>query len=127
MGFGEARRNYRPVEKLRWPVVVAVAGTEDPTAAGTTLAMTRGVSVGGAFIETDLAVETGQALRLWLHPPGPAPPGQPHVLRLSAQVRWQNATATPTLPKGFGVEFCALSATEEVSLHAHISTPHKVV
>lgn len=127
MGFGEARRHFRPMEKLRWPVVVAVAGTEEPTAAGTTLAMTRGVSVGGAFVETELAVEVGQDLRLWLHPPGPVPPGQPHVLRLSAQVRWLNRMATPKLPKGFGVEFRALSAAEEVALHAYVSAPHKVV
>lgn len=127
--FGEARRHYRPREKLRWPVVVAVATPENEAGvwAGTTLAMTHGVSVGGAFIESDLVVPVGQALRLWLHPPAPHPPGQPDVLRLSAQVRWQNFVPSKGLPRGFGVQFRAVTASEEITLHAYFSAHHKVV
>src|SRR5688572_15971545 len=70
--LGEARKFYRPREKLRWPVVVAplLPGGEP---AGSTLATTRGISVGGAFIESDGVFAVGTALHLWLHPT--APPG----------------------------------------------------
>ena len=127
--FGEARRHYRPRQKLRWPVVVAVATPdENPGAwAGTTPAMTHGVSVGGAFIESDLVVPVGQSLRLWLHPPAPHPPGLPDVLRVSAQVRWQNLVPAKGLPRGFGVQFRAITAAEEIALHAYFSAHHKVV
>lgn len=128
-GFGEARRHYRPREKLRWPVVVAVAPAVEPAGAftGTTLAMTHGVSVAGAFIESDLVVPVGQALRLWLHPPAPHPPGLPEVLRLSVQVRWQNLLPARGLPRGFGVQFRAVTSTDEITLHTYFSAHHKVV
>lgn len=128
-GFGEARRHYRPRAKLRWPVVVAIASAGDAGAgwSGTTLAMTRGVSVGGAFVESDLVVPVGQALRLWLHPPAPHPPGLPDILRFKAVVRWQNLTPSRGLPRGFGVEFRAVNASEELTLHAYFSAHHKVV
>lgn len=127
--FGEARRHYRPRAKLRWPVVVAVANPENEAGvwAGTTLAMTHGVSVGGAFVESDLVVPVGQSLRLWLHPPAPHPPGFPDVLRLSAQVRWQNLVPARGLPRGFGVQFRAVTPAEEIALHAYFSAHHKVV
>lgn len=127
--FGEARRQYRPQHKFRWPVVVAVATPgENPGGwSGTTLAMTHGVSVGGAFIETDLVVPVGQPLRLWLHPPAPQPPGQPDVLRLGAQARWQNLMPAKGLPRGFGVQFRAVTSAEEIALHAYFSAQHKVV
>ncbi len=127
--FGEARRHYRPLAKLRWPVVVAVASPDSERGvwSGTTLAMTHGVSVGGAFIESDLVVPVGQSLRLWLHPPAPHPPGLPDVLRLSAQVRWQNLVPGKGLPRGFGVQFRAVTAAEEIVLHAYFSAHHKVV
>ncbi len=129
--FGEARRHFRPKGKLRWPVVVAVApDPADPAGSGnsgTTLAMTHGVSVGGAYVESDLTVEVGQALRLWLHPPGPHIPGIPEVLRLSAQVRWTNTIGARGLPRGFGVQFRAVTSAEEVTLHAYFSAHHKVV
>ncbi len=128
-GFGEARRHYRPRVKFRWPIIVARAidavGDREP--ATSTLAMTRGISVGGAFIETDLECAIDEVLQLWLHPPGPSPPGHPHVIRTRARVRWLSAGQTPKLPKGFGVEFQALTAAEEVSLHAYFSACHKVV
>ncbi|MBV1856785.1 MAG: PilZ domain-containing protein [Nannocystaceae bacterium] len=128
-GFGEARRHYRPREKLRWPVVVAVAPAVEPSGAfaGTTLAMTHGVSVAGAFIESDLVVPVGQSLRLWLHPPAPHPPGLPDVLRLSVQVRWQNLFPSRGLPRGFGVQFRAVTSTDEITLHTYFSAHHKVV
>lgn len=128
-GFGEARRHYRPQAKLRWPVVVAVANPDNEAGvwAGTTLAMTHGVSVGGAFVESDLVVPVGQSLRLWLHPPAPHPPGFPDVLRFSAQVRWQNLVPARGLPRGFGVQFRAVTAAEEIALHAYFSAHHKVV
>lgn len=128
-GFGEARRHYRPRAKLRWPVVVAVANPDQDPAVwgGTTLAMTHGVSVGGAFVESDLVVPVGQSLRLWLHPPAPNPPGFPDVFRLSAQVRWQNLVPGRGLPRGFGVQFRAVTAAEEIALHAYFSAHHKVV
>lgn len=127
--FGEARGHYRPQQKLRWPVVLAAAslGNEGGAWTETTLAMTHGVSVGGAFIASDLEVHVGQALRLWLHPGAPHPPGAPEVLRMSAQVRWQNPTPAKGLPKGFGVQFRAMSAAEELTLHAYFSAHHKVV
>lgn len=109
-------------------MVVAVAPTAGgATGTGTTLAMTHGVSVGGAYIESDLRVAVGQAVRVWLHPPGPHPPGLPDVLRLSAQVRWINAIGARGLPKGFGVQFRAVTSAEEVTLHAYFSAHHKVV
>ena len=89
--------------------------------------MTHGVSVAGAFIESDLVVPVGQALRLWLHPPAPHPPGLPEVLRLSVQVRWQNLLPARGLPRGFGVQFRAVTSTDEITLHAYFSAHHKVV
>jgi hypothetical protein len=122
--LGEARRHYRPREKFRWPVVVSAPG---PTAEASTLATTLGISVGGAFIVTEAVFAVGTALHLWLHPPGPNPPGLPHVLRLRAEVRWINDGARRDLPRGFGVEFRALTADDEVALHSYFSRAHKVV
>jgi hypothetical protein len=125
--LGEARKFYRPREKLRWPVVVAplLPGGEP---AGSTLATTRGISVGGAFIESDGVFEVGTALHLWLHPPAaPAVGGLPSVLRMRAEVRWINDGTKRDLPRGFGVEFRALTAADEIALHAYFSRAYKVV
>lgn len=124
--LGETRRHFRPRHKFRWPVVLAAFG-EDEASDGSTLATTFGISVGGAFIESDADPQLGDALAIWLHPPGPVPPELPHVLRLRALVRWKNAKGSPDLPKGFGVEFRALTAEDEVALHGYFSAAYKVV
>lgn len=124
--IGEARRHFRPREKLRWPVVVAPLQAGGEPAGGSTLATTRGISVGGAFIETEGALDVGTALHLWLHPPAPMP-GLPSVLRLRAEVRWVNDGTRRELPRGFGVEFRALTAEDEIALHAYFSRAYKVV
>ena len=124
---GEARRHYRPRQKLRWPVVVAPVCAAGEPAGGSTLATTCGISVGGAFIETDGVFDVGTALHLWLHPPGPLPPSLPHVLRLRAEVRWVNDGTRRDLPRGFGVEFRALTADDEIALHSYFSRAYKVV
>jgi hypothetical protein len=125
--LGEARKHYRPREKLRWPVVVAPLLAGGEPAGASTLATTRGISVGGAFIETDGVFDVGTALHLWLHPPGPAPANLPHVLRLRAEVRWVNDGTRRDLPRGFGVEFRALTADDEIALHSYFSRAYKVV
>lgn len=127
---GEARKFYRPRQKLRWPVVVAplLPGGEP---AGSTLATTRGISVGGAFIESDIVFEVGTALHLWLHPSAStgaaSVSGLPSVLRMRAEVRWVNDGRRRDLPRGFGVEFRALTAADEIALHAYFSRAYKVV
>ena len=134
--LGEARRHFRPRQKLRWPVVVAplLAGGEPagasmlaPFQGSSMLATTLGISVGGAFIETDGVFDVGTALHLWLHPPGPIPTSLPNVLRLRAEVRWVNDGTRRDLPRGFGVEFRALTAEDEIALHAYFSRAYKVV
>lgn len=124
--LGETRRHFRPRHKFRWPVVLAAFG-EDEHSADSMLATTFGISVGGAFIESDADPELGSALAVWLHPPGPMPPELPHVLRLRALVRWKNEESRPDLPKGFGIEFRALTAEDEVALHGYFSAAYKVV
>jgi hypothetical protein len=121
---GEARRDYRPPVKFAWPVDI------EPLMVGRgarVRATTRGVSIGGAFIVTDLALDPGQPIYLWMHPPGPPPPGAPAVLRFRAEVRWLSDGARRDLPRGFGVAFRALTAADEVALHGYFSRAHKVV
>lgn len=121
---GEARRDFRPPVKLAWPVEI------EPVAWGRgarVRAMTRGVSIGGAFIVTDLALEPGTPIYLWLHPPGPPPGGAPAVLRFRAEVRWLSEGTRRDVPRGFGVAFRALTATDEVALHGYFSRAHKVL
>ena len=125
--LGEARKHFRPREKLRWPVVVAPLLTGGEPAGASMLATTRGISVGGAFIETDGVFDVGTAVHLWLHPPGPIPTSLPSVLRLRAEVRWVNDGTRRDLPRGFGVEFRALTAEDEIALHAYFSRAYKVV
>lgn len=93
-------------------------------------ATTHGLSIGGAFIVTDLALEPGTAIYVWLHPPvGPQPhgPPDPGVLRFRAEVRWVSEGTQPDVPRGFGVAFRALTAADEVALHGYFSRAHKVL
>ena len=48
-------------------------------------------------------------------------------MRLAALVRWQNLVPGKGLPRGFGVQFRALTAAEEITLHAYFSAHYKVV
>jgi hypothetical protein len=94
-------------------------------------ATTHGISIGGAFIVTDLALEPGTPIYVWLYPPlvagGPIRAGAPAVLRFRAEVRWVRETAHSDAPRGFGVAFRALTAADEVALHGYFSRTHKVL
>lgn len=122
---GEARRDFRPPVKFSWPVEI------EPVARGRGArirATTHGVSIGGAFIVTDIALEPGTSIYLWLHPPAPqGPSGASSVLRFRAEVRWLSEGTRRDVPRGFGVAFRALTAADEVALHAYFSRAHKVL
>jgi hypothetical protein len=125
--------------KLAWPVEV------EPVARGRgsrVRATTRGISIGGAFIVTDLALEPGTPIYVWLYPPLPggrpsdagatvgatvATAGATAVLRFRAEVRWVSEVARRDMPCGFGVAFRALTAADEVALHGYFSRAHKVL
>jgi hypothetical protein len=121
---GESRRNFRPATKYRWPIELQIAG--DAADSRRIQGITYGVSVGGAFIESDWMPEIGTAVHVWLRPLVPDP-DLPDELRLQAEVRWRSAGERRDVPRGFGVQFRALTATDEVTLHGYFSAAHKVV
>ena len=127
-GTGEARRDYRPPVKLVWPVEI------EPVVRGRGArirAMTHGVSIGGAFIVTDLALAPGTSIYVWLHPPALGENAlherEPPVLRFRAEVRWLSEGAQRDVPRGFGVAFRALTAADEMALHGYFSRAYKVL
>lgn len=119
---GESRRSFRPPVTLRWPVELERVGEPGSR----TWATTRNVSVGGAFVESDLRVPIGTALHIWLHPPR-VPTGTQHILKLRGEVRWLSPGHTRDLPRGFGVAFRGLTITDEVALHGCFTLAYKVV
>ncbi|MCH9688838.1 MAG: PilZ domain-containing protein [Deltaproteobacteria bacterium] len=124
-GPGEARRQFRSARKLRWPVDAQPVHRTAEGDPGRIRAQTLGISLGGAFIVSDVVLPVDTDLHLWVHPPQP-PPGGPTVLRLLARVRWTNEVAE-TLPRGYGVAFRALTAMDEIALHTCFSRSAKVV
>lgn len=123
--LGEGRQYFRASRKVRWPVDFQVIGSGPEIDPGRHKAETRGVSLGGAFIAHPHPPGVESDLHLWLYPHEPAV-GRGSALRLRAQVRWINATPG-ALPVGFGVQFRALTAADEVILHSSFSRSAKVV
>ncbi|MEM7151248.1 MAG: PilZ domain-containing protein [Myxococcota bacterium] len=124
-GLGEGRQHFRTSRKVRWPVDFEVIGRVPDIEPGRQTAETRGVSLGGAFIAHLWPPPVETDLHLWLFPHQPAA-GRGSALRLRAQVRWINEAAG-ALPVGFGVQFRALTAADEVILHSSFSRSAKVV
>jgi hypothetical protein len=123
-GTGESRRTFRPARKHRWPIELQPIESMGGRPARVE-AVTYGVSVGGAFIETDWSPAVGLGMHVWLRPLVEDP--RPPVLRLRAEVRWVSDGVRRDVPRGFGIAFRALTAADEVALHGYFSSAHKVV
>ncbi len=120
---GDARRRFRPVVKLGWPIEFSFTGED----ARVHRATTAGIGVGGTFIQTDVPLEVGTRLRLWLHRPVEFGPAGPEILPLHGEVRWISPTAAENRPRGAGVAFRALTARDEVTLHGYFSAALKMI
>lgn len=120
--LGEARRHFRSSLKVRWPAEFALIAAPYQSRA---TAQALGVSLGGTFVVCDTPPPLETDLHLWLYPPRRSL-RTPRSLRLLAQVRWVNASAD-RLPRGFGVEFRAITAADEIALHRCFSWSAKVI
>jgi hypothetical protein len=120
---GDARRHFRPVIKLGWPIRFATLEPDAPIHN----AVTVGISVGGTFIRTAVQLEVGTRLRLWLDPPSPVVGSGPPTLPLHGEVRWTSNTVSDAPAEGFGMAFRALTARDEVTLHGYFSAALKLI
>ena len=120
---GDARRHFRPVIRLGWPIRFSTLAPD----ATIHSAVTMGIGVGGTFIRTGVSVAVGTRLRLWLDPPPAVVGSGPPTLPLHGEVRWTSGFTPETSAQGFGLAFCALTARDEVTLHGYFSAALKLI
>ncbi len=119
--YGESRSAFRPPVKLAWAVDIEVIDEGQSSRRG--CGRTRGIGLGGAFVESDLELRPGDLVQLWLHPPALSThgPSTTPMLPIRARVRWVVAAEPDPVAAGFGVQFCALNAEAEAQLHRYFS------
>lgn len=90
-------------------------------------ARTRGIGIGGVFIETDIVAAVGTRMRMQLFPPRADDGTDPSAISLCGEVRWVSDGRGGTNHTGLGVAFRDLAAEDEIRLHGYFSASLKMV
>lgn len=90
--------------------VEATFAARDEGGAGTLIFTSADVSVGGAFLKSELLLEVGEPLSLEFRVPDGT------VVRTAARVAWARRFPEGSQPAGMGVQFSALGERERAAL-----------
>jgi len=83
----------------------------DADGAGELVFESMDLSRGGAFLQSELLFEVGEALALEF-----SPPGAPHPLRAQARVAWVRSFPRDGEQAGMGVEFLSMADEDRAEL-----------